>query len=84
LDASIGQPPISLFRESNQFRRSSFVRLSNPTPLTGVSHAEWPNDKYERTPTWTGKDIFGPLEAPDGERRSRRRAERSSKRAKKL
>jgi hypothetical protein len=49
----------------------------------GVSHAKWPKDNYEFSPTQTGSVVCCPLEAVDiGCRTSR--AEGLAKRAKKL
>jgi hypothetical protein len=48
-----------------------------------MSHAEWPKDNYENTPTQTGIVICSPLEAVDIEC-CQSQAERLSKRAKKL
>jgi hypothetical protein len=49
----------------------------------GVSHAKWPKDNYEFSPTQTGSVVCCPLEAVDIECRPPR-AEGLSNRAKKL
>src|SRR5262249_5703742 len=51
-------------------------------PLRGVSHAEWPKDEHENTPTETGSVICCPLKAVVIERHPPRT--RLSQRAKKL
>src|SRR5215467_14885796 len=63
---------------------SFFVRRTEHfhMPLRGVSHAEWPKDEHEYTPTETGSVICCPLKAVVIERHPPRT--RLSQRAKKL
>ena len=63
---------------------SFFVRRTEHfhLPLRGVSHAEWPKDEHENTPTETGSVICCPLKAVVIERHPPRTG--LSQRAKKL
>jgi hypothetical protein len=69
----------------HQLRFSSFVCCTEHFTRhdQGVSHAKWPEDNYECSPTQTGTVVCCPLEAVDIECRPPR-AEEFSKRAKKL